>query len=42
MSTPARPRWSVGRIIATILVVSLAVLVIAVGGCFVVMWAWYR
>ncbi len=39
MSTPARPRWSAGRIIATIFVVSLAVLVIAVGGCFVVMWA---
>ncbi len=42
MSTPARPRWSAGRIIATIFVVSLAVLIIAVGGCFVVMWATYR
>jgi hypothetical protein len=35
---PAPPRRSTGRIIAKVLIITLAVLIIAVGGCFVVMW----
>jgi hypothetical protein len=39
---PAPPRRGTGRVIVKVLVITLAVLVIAVGGCFVVMWVTAR
>lgn len=36
---PAPPRRSITRIVAKVVAITLAVFLIAIGGCFVVMWA---
>jgi len=40
MNPPPRPpgQWSVAKIIAVVLLATLAALAIAAGGCFVVAW----
>jgi len=42
LGTRTPPRRGTGRVIVKVLVITLAVLVIAVGGCFVVMWVTAR